>query len=470
MRHWLILLLAISLWLGVASHALAQGGDSGQTTIHVVQRGETLYRIALNYGTSVEAISQSNGLNDATSIQVGQRLLIPSSVVNAVVPTAGRHIVQPGESLAHIALQHGTTPELITGLNSLVNPDRLYVGQLLDVSETAPGHPTYAQGRTYIVQPDDTLYAIALRFGLDLNTVLSANNLASPTLIFPGQRLLLLGTGAAPALQALPPPLTSLDIAPLPAEVGRTIQIRATAEQDVILGGTLLDRALNFAVTADGRTYKAYYGVHAFTVPGLYPLTITVQDAAGNANSMTAQIRVADGRYGSETISLPPGQDSLLDPVVDAAEYARIQPVMSGFTTPRYFEGPMGLPAAAPVTSPFGTRRSYNGGPYDRFHTGTDFGGPPGSPIYAPAAGTVVFSELLQVRGLTTIIDHGWGVYTGYWHQSETSVTVGQVVQAGDVLGTIGSTGRSTGAHLHWEMWVNGVEVDPLQWARFSFP
>lgn len=467
MRRWLILILAFSWWLGAVPHVQAQG--DGRTTIHIVQRGETLYRIALNYGTSVEAISQTNGLVDTTSIQVGQRLLIPSSVVNAVVPTAGRHVVQPGESLAHIALRYGTTPELITGMNSMVNPDRLYVGQLLDVSETAPGHPTYVQGQTYIVQPGDTLYAITLRAGLSLGTVLSANNLVSPSLIFPGQRLLLPESGDAPALQVLPAPLLSLDIAPLPAEVGRTIQVRATAAQDVVLSGTLLDRALHFAPSA-GLIYKAYYGVHAFTAPGLYPLTITVQDAAGNTRSMTALLQVADGHYESETITLPPDQASLLDPAVDAAEYARIQAVMSGFTAQRYFDGPMGLPAAAPVTSPFGIRRSYNGGPYDRFHTGTDFGGPPGSSIFAPAAGMVVFSEMLQVRGLTTIIDHGWGVYTGYWHQSETNVTVGQVVQAGDILGTIGNTGRSTGAHLHWEMWVNGVEVDPLQWARFSFP
>jgi murein DD-endopeptidase MepM/ murein hydrolase activator NlpD len=300
--------------------------------------------------------------------------------------------------------------------------------------------------------------------------VLLANNLTSTTLIFPGQRLLIPGTDAAPALQDLPAPLSALEIRPLPPEVGRSIQIRATASQPVTLSGTFIDRPLRFSLEPDGVSYDAFYGVHALTVPGLYPLTLTVQDAAGSIASLTVQVRVVSGGYTNEVITLPAEQDDLLDPAVDEAEHTLVGQIMSGYTAQRYFGGPMGLPAAAPVTSPFGTRRSYNGGPYDRFHTGTDFGGPPGSPIYAPAPGVVVFSDRLQVRGLTTIIDHGWGVYTGYWHQAESYVEVGQSVNTGDVLGTIGSTGRSTGAHLHWEMWVNGVEVDPLQWTRLAFP
>jgi murein DD-endopeptidase MepM/ murein hydrolase activator NlpD len=87
----------------------------------------------------------------------------------------------------------------------------------------------------------------------------------------------------------------------------------------------------------------------------------------------------------------------------------------------------------------------------------------------APAAGTVVLAELLPIRGNTVIIDHGWGVYTGYWHNSELFVTAGQFVQRGDPISSLGNTGLSTGAHLHWEMWVGGVQVDPLQWLTHTF-
>lgn len=470
MRRWAAILIGISLWVGAAVPAAAQGGGSGRSTIHVVQRGETLFRIALAYGTSVEAIVQTNGLPDPTSLQVGQRLIIPSGSVSAAVPTAGHHVVQPGETLAQIALRYGSTVELIAALNNIVNPNQLFVGEVLDVSATAPGHPAITRGYTHVVQPGETLFAIALRYKTTLNTIMLANNLNTPTLIFPGQRLLVPGTASAPALQDIPAALSSLEIAPLPVEVGRSFRVRAVAAQPVTISGTFLDRSLHFSQETDGVTNDALYGVYALTPPGLYPLTLTVQDAQGNITTFTAQVRVADGGYQSETITLPPGQGDLLDPTVDEAEHARIASIMSGYTPERYFDGPMGLPAAAPVTSAFGTRRSYNGGPFDRFHTGADFGGMPGSPIYAPAPGVVVFADRLQIRGLATIIDHGWGVYTGYWHQSAIDVQVGQFVQTGDVLGAIGTTGRSTGAHLHWEMWVNGVEVDPLQWARFSFP
>jgi murein DD-endopeptidase MepM/ murein hydrolase activator NlpD len=87
----------------------------------------------------------------------------------------------------------------------------------------------------------------------------------------------------------------------------------------------------------------------------------------------------------------------------------------------------------------------------------------------AAAPGIVVLADALNVRGNATIIDHGWGVFTGYWHQAEQFVRVGDVVTTGQPIGTIGATGRVSGAHLHWELWVSGVPVDPMQWVRQSF-
>ena len=151
-------------------------------------------------------------------------------------------------------------------------------------------------------------------------------------------------------------------------------------------------------------------------------------------------------------------------------ETQRVTQIVSQITPTRYFSGQMGLPCPAPVTSQFGTRRSYNGGPFTNIHGGTDFAAMPGAAIYAPAAGRVVFAGTLNVRGNATIIDHGWGIFTGYWHQQSIGVRVGDLVQQGQVIGTVGKTGRVTGPHLHWEVFVNGVEVDPLQWTRQVFP
>jgi len=82
----------------------------------------------------------------------------------------------------------------------------------------------------------------------------------------------------------------------------------------------------------------------------------------------------------------------------------------------------------------------------------------------------VAFTGSLIVRGDTTYIDHGWGVYSGYFHQSEIYVTEGEMVERGQVIGKVGGSGRATGPHLHWEIWVGGVPVDPLDWVEMEFP
>jgi murein DD-endopeptidase MepM/ murein hydrolase activator NlpD len=133
------------------------------------------------------------------------------------------------------------------------------------------------------------------------------------------------------------------------------------------------------------------------------------------------------------------------------------------------------LPVAEPfcIKSWFGDRRAYNGGDYTYFHAGLDYGVCSESrpfAILAPAPGTVVFTGQLTVRGNATIIDHGWGIFTGYWHQKEILINVGDQVAAGQEIGTIGATGRVSGPHLHWEIWVNGVQVDPQDWLDRSYP
>jgi murein DD-endopeptidase MepM/ murein hydrolase activator NlpD len=83
----------------------------------------------------------------------------------------------------------------------------------------------------------------------------------------------------------------------------------------------------------------------------------------------------------------------------------------------------------------------------------------------------VTLAEPLSVRGNAVIIDHGRGIFTGYWHLSELDVTVGQSLNTGDVIGLVGNTGLSTGAHLHWEMRVHGIAVDPMQFlSEAAFP
>ena len=99
------------------------------------------------------------------------------------------------------------------------------------------------------------------------------------------------------------------------------------------------------------------------------------------------------------------------------------------------------LPFTHPMSSPYGIRRSYNGGPYDTFHTGQDFAAPGGTLVVAPADGIVALTESLTVRGLSVVLDHGAGLFTGYWHLREALVAPGASVQAGDPIGLVGRRG-----------------------------
>jgi murein DD-endopeptidase MepM/ murein hydrolase activator NlpD len=112
-------------------------------------------------------------------------------------------------------------------------------------------------------------------------------------------------------------------------------------------------------------------------------------------------------------------------------------------------------PVSGPITSPFGAR-------WGSFHEGVDFGVAFGTPIHAAAAGTVVWCGWMSGYGNLVVIDHQNGLATAYGHQSSIAVGCNQSVAQGQVIGYVGSTGHSTGPHLHFEVRVNGTPVDPL--------
>jgi murein DD-endopeptidase MepM/ murein hydrolase activator NlpD len=159
-----------------------------------------------------------------------------------------------------------------------------------------------------------------------------------------------------------------------------------------------------------------------------------------------------------------------IDPATTIPEQDQIFSLTAPATPVRMWDGLFVLPSVGGFRSVFGSLRAYNGGPYNSFHGGVDFSGAEDRPITAPAPGVVVFTGKLVVRGNATVIDHGWGVYTGYWHQSKTLVNIGDHVATGQILGYQGATGRVTGPHLHWEMIIGDKQVDPLQWTKVAFP
>lgn len=472
LRFWLgvILLTGAVTFIGSVPVSLAQGGDDpNKSTIHVVQRGETLFTIAQQYGATVDAIAQANGITDVTLIKVGQRLLIPGVAANSERGVPTQVLVQPGDSLYTLSLRYGTTIDSIVRRNKLLSPKQVYVGLTLDILQASSNTPPIPTGWVHTVTPTDTWQRIAARYGLSVAQLRKQNEIPLNGMLYVGQRLLIRGDANAPALPELPDPFVTIQLVPAQVIQGKTMVLQIKTSMPVGVTGLFMGNPLVVITERDRVTHHVVFGIEALAQPGVYPMELVAIADSGVQYRFGQLVKVQDGGYAFEQLILAPELADLINPVVTQPELDRINALVRNFTPQRYFAGPMGLPCSAAMTSPYGTRRNYNNGGLNSVHTGADFAGAPGSPIIAPAAGVVVLAEALTVRGNATIIDHGWGVYTGYWHQDTISVKVGDVVQPGQVIGTVGKTGRVTGYHLHWELFVHGVAVDPLQWVQQSF-
>jgi murein DD-endopeptidase MepM/ murein hydrolase activator NlpD len=398
---------------------------------------------------------------------------VPLVQAQTPTPEPPTYVVQPGDTLFDIAQRVGSTVEALVALNDLSDPDSLEVGQelRLPAGSSEPGIPrSPASTRVHTVHPGETLPGLALRYGTTLWDLAAANDLARHWPLLPGQEL------------AIPPPRVVTALTPRvpglraePVVQGQTllVEVRDTGALD--LRGWLAGEALSFFF--EGGRYVALMGIDPLAKPQTYPLRIEATQTRtdgepGDRLTLLADVEVLPGDYSSQTIYVPADRQGLLAPNLVDYERRRVSQVFAGVSPLRHWGAPFGYPLAGElrITAPFGDRRSYNGGPFASYHSGIDLGAPTGTPVYAPAAGVVVLAEALQVRGRAAILDHGWGVFSAFWHLSELHVERGDVIERGQTLGLVGNTGLSTGAHLHWEMRVANTPVDPLEWTRQTFP
>ena len=193
------------------------------------------------------------------------------------------------------------------------------------------------------------------------------------------------------------------------------------------------------------------------------PLQLTVTRPDGSR--VDAEIAVDPRSWPIQHVNGVPPR-TVNPPASVAARIAREQ---AAVTTARTrddnrtdFAQPFIWPVQGRISGRFGNARVYNGQPGSG-HSGMDIAAPTGTPVKAPAAGIVSFADAdLYVTGGTLILDHGFGISSNFLHLSRIDVQVGQRVEQGQVIAAVGSTGRSTGPHLHWGMnWFN-VRIDPL--------
>jgi murein DD-endopeptidase MepM/ murein hydrolase activator NlpD len=261
----------------------------------------------------------------------------------------------------------------------------------------------------------------------------------------------------------------AVELIPLPVVQGQTLVVKVKAEGMIGLSGLYDEGRPVVFVEGEGERW-ALVGIHVLTEVGAHPLKLTATDASGQQTEVLLSVPVIDGGYGVENIILPPSRASLLDPDLIKVERERLARVFEIFGRQQLWMGPFIVPVEGPITSQFGTRRSYNGGPARSYHEGIDYDAPPGAAVLAANEGQVALAEPLTVRGNAVIIDHGLGIHSGYYHLSEINVQEGQQVKKGDVVGKVGDTGLATGPHLHWEIRVGGINVDPAQWTWQTIP
>lgn len=461
-RISLLLVLLLILEFTV-SPAFAQASGP----VYIVQPGDTLSLIATRFNVTVNDLTAANPALDPNVIAQGQQIVIPG--LEGVTGILETEIIAFGDSLRSLSRRTRVSDDQLKKLNRLVSPTELYVGISLIIPIQEQQEPLNTR---MTASAGESLLELAVRQGSDPWTLASVNKLNGTWNTLPGDVLYSPVPGGQGNATGLPSAFVRVNVEPLPLKQGHTEVIRTQAQEGISLSGILVDMPLHF-FQVNGEQL-ALQGVHALEEPGVYPLRIEATLPDGSKQSFEQMVLVTSGDYLSEDIPL--NDPSTLDPAVTEPEFQNILAVTTPATPTRYWDGVFTSPAIYTdcFTSRYGTRRLYkvinSDIQIDGFHTGLDFCGGEGLQILAPASGKVVFAAPLTVRGNATIIDHGWGVYSGFWHQSQISVQVGDMVEAGQVIGLVGDTGRATGAHLHWEIWVNGIQVDPLDWLSQPYP
>lgn len=213
-------------------------------------------------------------------------------------------------------------------------------------------------------------------------------------------------------------------------------------------------------VVQEGDRWVAVVGIPLSTQPG--EQTLLVQHGAAPAQRYPFTVR--DKRYAVQRITLK--NRRMVHPTPAdlrriTREQQRISAALGHWSESMQVAQPFLLPVAGRFSSPFGLQRYFNDQPR-KPHSGLDIAAPQGTPVRAPAAGRVIDTGAYFFNGNTIFLDHGQGLVSMYCHLEQIQVVLDQEVERGDVIGTVGMTGRVTGPHLHWSVSLNGTMVEPL--------
>lgn len=462
-----------------------------QTTglIYVVQQDDTLYSISQYFHTSTLRIQLKNYLSDADVINPGKHLIIPGfdDLSGTLTPTK----IGIGDTALSLMRQSRSDVAIFTRINFLTSPGAIVVGQKLftlsneesfnirvpvtdggltglelaaknNLNPWTAAEYNATAGPWYLI-PNDILY-LPSSSGSSSNEILPGVEEISASGLSQGKTAALIAKGSAAASLAGNLTFTVTDIAKEQEDQSATPPVPETT-----IPHKNMVSALDFFQQADGSA-EALQGVPRMAVPGAAALTLTNKDSDGNSYSIEQNLMIKAMDYGFDS----PMQvsDNVIDPKVTEPEDAFVFNLVAPVTDTKLWNGAFAPPTSTPtcLTDTYGRLRSFNSSNWIYWHSGFDYCGGEGDKIFAAADGTVVYVGELTVRGNATLIDHGHGLYTGYYHQSKIEVSQGEKVSAGQEIGLIGATGRVTGPHLHFDVFVGGVQVDPSDWLNGTIP
>ena len=248
----------------------------------------------------------------------------------------------------------------------------------------------------------------------------------------------------------------SVLISPKKTGPGDIIAVTVTGATGTVTGA-FRGKELHFLPVKS--SVRAFVGLDLYLVPGDYPLTIKAGE-----RDLSRTVKVSKKTYPLQRLTLDEDKVTLTPENEVRVEReqkrtAALWPVESVRLWKGRFIDP--LPGRE-LGTPFGVRRIINNIPKNS-HSGVDITADEGEPVRAPNDGVVTLVEEQFFSGKSVIIDHGDGIYTMFFHLSDTKVRPGQAVMKGDVIGLVGETGRASGSHLHWGVRMQGSRVDPLQ-------
>ncbi len=257
---------------------------------------------------------------------------------------------------------------------------------------------------------------------------------------------------------------------------GKVFSVRLTSNVPIAaVSGKFQDKDIEFypIEKSKGREFGALLGVaygsqaKSEKVVATYKI-IDAKPDPEKIYEISTNIEIKNGEFPSEKLAVPPRtiEPNAKDKIRIAKENEVLKQVYARQTKEKLWAGPMKMPVDNIVTSQYGSFRLYNNKKVNA-HLGTDLRAAVGVPIVAPLDGYVVLARSLFYTGNTVILDHGYGMFSIYGHQSRLKVKEGTLVRKGTLLGLSGATGRVSGPHLHWGLNLHGVKVDPLALVEF---